>query len=287
MWVVPLMLIVSLAVVSLTHVFESQADKASAPGQVKKEKIRKRPLANVTIEREGYFIKNAGTPHEFVALKKKLVGEKAPDLSASAIRGEVLEGPTVRYTITLKNRGNINATDIDVLNELDSRFGEPNHFVFRECGKRYKKSFEANQVELSNILVKKDKNCVIQYDVTATANGIMGNWLYLSPAAEGGEEIGPIEATPLKVRMTPENINAEPNEIEEVSDTEILGNAAETVQEASQEEESAEGPADEPLAEEEIPEEELTENNPEETIEESAEPTQDEVSSERIEEGSS
>lgn len=227
MWLASLLLIVGLAAINLNPIFQSHADKADAPGQTKEEKQekdKKKPLANVTIDREGYFIKNAGTPHAFIALKKKLIGERAPDLSASTIEGEVLEGATVRYTITLKNKGNINATDIDVLNELDSRFGEPKHFVFKECGKRYKKSSEGNQVELSNILVKKDKNCLIEYDVTATANGTMGNWLYLSPAAEGGEEIGPIEAASLKIRVTPEQEDELPEEsvsedAEEIQDT--------------------------------------------------------------------
>ncbi len=294
MWLIPLFLFISLVAVSFTPVFQSQADKAGTTEQVKKEKVKKKKLANVTIEREGYFIKNAGTPHAFIALKKKLIGERVPNLSTSKIEGEVSEGGTVRYTITLKNTGNINATDIDVFSELDLRFGTPKNFVFKKCGKRYRNSSKDNEVDISNILVGKGKKCVIQYNVTSTANGTMSSLLYLSPAAEGGEEIGPIEAMPVQVRITPEEQNQpdkgeqenqefEGEPAEEPIDDQVGDSIMEPIEEEFAEDsepvidsepdepiEATEELIDEPIIEEGLPDEEIAEEVPEEVVEEPA-----------------
>lgn len=53
---------------------------------------------------------------------------------------------------------------------------------------------------ISNITVKKDKACEIRFKVTPEVDGNFINTLYISVAAEGGEEIGPIDAVAVTVR---------------------------------------------------------------------------------------
>lgn len=300
LWLIPL-LFLGVITFSLTSVFQSHADKADAPGQVKKEgqaeekkekkKPQKKRLANVTIEREGYFIKNADTPHAFMALKKRLKGEKAPNLSRSKIEAEVLKSGAIRYTVTLKNKGNIKASDIDMFNEMDPRLGQPSNIKFKSCGKKHRQEIGEGFIEFANITVQKNKNCVIKYDVTPNSKGAMANRFYLSPAAEGGEEIGPIESTAVRIRQLPGSQDeAEPVTEEEAgsADTEESeDDTVETRRGASQKNEEAleEEPGD---SEPDLPAgqagSELTTEEPSDAAESSGDAEENDVTTETSEE---
>ncbi len=182
---------------------EKKKNKKKDKEKKKKKKKKYKSKAETTEETEDHIIRNADTPHEYKVDKekkgKKRKAEKEPDLSKSMIKGEILEGDTILYTITLKNKGNANATDIDVLNIIDPRFSAPEKIQFKKCGKKAKYSFDEEGLELNNLKVKKKKNCKITYEVTTADRGAMSSQLLISPASEGGEEIGPISAKPLQL----------------------------------------------------------------------------------------
>lgn len=137
-------------------------------------------------------LKNAGTNHIYL-VEKRGRPEKMPDLSTSTLTGQKGGDGIIRYTMVLKNTGNTHATDIDVFNELDGRLSEPTKFTFLNCGKNKINSSKEGVVDLSNIFVGKGEKCIIQYETSLSGEGLITNALYISPAMEGGEEIGPIE----------------------------------------------------------------------------------------------
>ena len=121
--------------------------------------------------------------------------EVFPDLSTSGFKADTDQadpGDVIRYTANIINTGNVDATDIDVFIELDNSFELLDDIRFSDCGDEHRTEM-GYEMELSNVTVRKDNNCRITLEVK------MGNHdavsaLYISPAAEGGVEIGPIYA---------------------------------------------------------------------------------------------
>ena len=136
---------------------------------------------------------------------------------------------------------------------------------------------------ISNLYLKKDKACEIRFKVIPEVDGNFVNTLYISAAAEGGEEIGPIEAVAVTVRgeeiptiediIEESNINeATPISEDEPSSTESTeAHNEENVEPIENPTETAIDPQQE-LSEDQATEEpELTDEVTEETEEEVAE----------------
>lgn len=211
-------------------------------------------------------------------------GEAYPDLTTSTITHDATAanpGEVIRVTISLNNTGNAKATDIDIFNDLDYWFEAPTNFKYKNCGKKKKLNGE-DALEISNLRVKKKKPCVIKYQTALKADysgfGIgLKNDLYISPASEGGVEIGPIAAPAIAEELPQSQPTAAPQEkamdeldvpAEEKSPTEE-SSEEESQEEPAQEEESpqpeAEGDQEEPVAEEPAQaESEVIEASPEE-----------------------
>jgi uncharacterized repeat protein (TIGR01451 family) len=124
--------------------------------------------------------------------------EVMPDLTGSSLQADSLSaspGDEVAFTMTLRNTGNIIASDMDVINEVDAGFTGPEDFTFENCGPDLKNDSDAI-VEISNVTVPEGGTCVIRYKVQIKpeAEGELVNSMFISPAAEGGLELGPIES---------------------------------------------------------------------------------------------
>lgn len=157
--------------------------------------------AETTVDSEFSVTYNEGTSHEFTVEKLETSGENKPDLTSSSIKGEMLGEDKILYTVNLENLGNSDATGMDVLVELSAKFKEPEDIKIHSCGKQ--SSFEIGQgvIEFSNIDVEKNSACQIVYKADVLEDGEVINTLYISPAAEGGDEIGPIESKPVLVSL--------------------------------------------------------------------------------------
>lgn len=135
--------------------------------------------------------------------------EVFPDLSTSTVTPSpvvVKPGEQFTYVISLVNTGNVQATGLDVFNELDGWFNNPTDYQFTNCGEEVADGTGGEHVELSNVNVGLEEPCEIRYKVRLNlaygGNGVgLANDLYISPAAEGGVEIGPIPAAELTVNQ--------------------------------------------------------------------------------------
>jgi uncharacterized repeat protein (TIGR01451 family) len=207
---------------------------------------------------EGMFpdVRNEGTEHEFI-VAESVKPEVEPDLSLSTIsvsaEGVIDSGTTVRYTIDLFNSGNSDATGMDVFNELDISFNLPLAFNFDNCGDNPNYNAEEEGIEFSSVTVKEGEHCIIDYDVTVKTPYVgdyrLTNNLYISPAAEGGEEIGPLFSDSLvfgssytKKSEPAEEISKEPTEKADDEPAEQLQSDEETIED--QIEQSLEEPAE-------------------------------------------
>lgn len=157
--------------------------------------------AETTVDSEYSVTYNEGTPHEFTVEKLETSGENKPDLTSSSIKGELLVDDKILYTVNLENLGNSDATGMDILVELSAKLKEPKDIKLHSCGSQ--SSFEVGErtIEFSNVDVEKNSACQIIYKAETIEDGEVINTLYISPAAEGGDEIGPVESKPLTVSL--------------------------------------------------------------------------------------
>jgi len=128
--------------------------------------------------------------------------EAVPDLTPSTNAASptiVPWGGVVTYTYTLINAGSANASAMDVFSEIESGSSNPTNFTFNNCGGAVSNSSSASYVELSNVATMMAQNCIITFDVTLddpySGPANLNNDYYISPAVEGGPEVGPRRAT--------------------------------------------------------------------------------------------
>lgn len=198
--IIPLTLL-CLVVTGYWYAYTGQGESAEAKPSKKIERVHKpekaikkyRSKEETTMEDEHYKTINAGTAHAYTVEKVRERGEREPDLSASTLKAEPTGDGKVQFTISLKNKGNIRATDVDILAEIDPRFNKPEKIKFNGCGK--KEAYEENHgsIEFSNVLIDEKKPCTITFQTSSAEEGQMFGRLFVSPASEGGEELAPIE----------------------------------------------------------------------------------------------
>ena len=126
--------------------------------------------------------------------------EVYPDLSTSSLTSYASgtsPNEIITFTAVISNTGNVKASDIDVYFEIDPRLGNATNINYSRCGNKEKHN-EEHDLEISNIKTKKDSTCHISFDVSkpdfVQSQEGLGK-LFISPASEGGVEIGPILST--------------------------------------------------------------------------------------------
>jgi uncharacterized repeat protein (TIGR01451 family) len=146
----------------------------------------------------------------FLPLSYMAKAEAVPNLTPSTNAENdsdniVYNGQTVTYTYTLINSGTSNATDVDVYSELDPDVSVPSNFTFTNCGAGVTNTSGPTFVELSNVFAARNPSCVITYNVqvTGSVGAVINNSYYISSAAEGGPEVGPVNASPLTLTSPP------------------------------------------------------------------------------------
>ena len=201
-------------------------------------------------------VRNEGTEHEFISAEA-VKPEAEPNLSQSTIsvsaEGTIVSGTIVHYIIYLFNNGNSDATDMDVLNELDISFNLPSALIFDNCGDDPNYNAEEEGIEFSSVTVKQGEHCKITYDAIVKTPYVgdyrLTNNLYISPAAEGGEEVGPIFSDSLNFGSSYEKPIVDPV-VEPIADP-VVDQAVDPIEELIEEiiEEQVEEPIEEQVEE--------------------------------------
>jgi len=135
-----------------------------------------------------------------------VLAEAAPNLTPSinevinADGGVVYYGGTVQYKYTLINGGSAHGSGMDVFSELETGSSNPFNFTYKNCGGAVINESTPETIELANVYTSTDANCEITFEAQLAdpyPKSLVTNEYYISPAAEGGPEVGPLVATVL------------------------------------------------------------------------------------------